>query len=181
LRVHDFLAGVPLYDVWAVDLPRVRRDITLDEFLRATGERPIRPSPLVRALVSIRFFVGWVLGWDREADAAVRQTFVTRLTAADLAKSLARPGTPAGLFQLVYRFQNEQLVEVMNRTVHAAALSALLETANAYRLYVAVYVRNVSRFTPIYMSLINPFRTRIVYPSLLRSVRASWNQAFRVE
>ena len=24
LRVHDFLAGVPLYDVWAVDLPHAR-------------------------------------------------------------------------------------------------------------------------------------------------------------
>ena len=22
LRVHDFLAGVPLHDVWAIDLPR---------------------------------------------------------------------------------------------------------------------------------------------------------------
>jgi hypothetical protein len=26
LRVHDFLAGVPLHDVWAVDLPRARSD-----------------------------------------------------------------------------------------------------------------------------------------------------------
>ena len=24
LRVHGFLAGVPLHDVWAVDLPRTR-------------------------------------------------------------------------------------------------------------------------------------------------------------
>ena len=35
LRVHTFLAGVPLHDVWAVDLPRMRPGITLDEFLRA--------------------------------------------------------------------------------------------------------------------------------------------------
>src|SRR6516162_9087589 len=34
LRVHAFLAGVPLHDVWAVDLPRSRAGITLDEFLR---------------------------------------------------------------------------------------------------------------------------------------------------
>ena len=31
LRVHEFLAGVPLHDVWAVDLPRARSGITLDE------------------------------------------------------------------------------------------------------------------------------------------------------
>ena len=63
---------------------------------------------------------------------------------------------------------------MINRTAHAAALSALVETANAYRFYFGVYVRSVSRFTPFYMGLIDPFRKLVVYPSLLRSVRASW-------
>jgi hypothetical protein len=58
LRVHDFLAGVPLHDVWAVDLPLTRSGITLDEFLRTASERPCRPSPLVRARVNIRLFGG---------------------------------------------------------------------------------------------------------------------------
>ena len=39
LRVHTFLAEVPLHDVWAVDLPRTRPGITLDEFLRTGGAR----------------------------------------------------------------------------------------------------------------------------------------------
>jgi len=30
LRVHEFLHGVPLHDVWAVDLPHTRAGITLD-------------------------------------------------------------------------------------------------------------------------------------------------------
>jgi hypothetical protein len=87
-------------------------------------------------------------------------------------------GTPEGLFHVVYRFENEQLLEVINRTAHAAALSALVETANAYRFYFGVYVRSVSRFTPIYKPLIDPFRKLVVYPSLLRSVRAKWNKTF---
>ena len=78
----------------------------------------------------------------------------------------------------MYRFDNEQLLEVINRTAHAGALSTLVETANAYRFYFAVYVRSVGLFTPFYMALIGPFRRMIVYPSLLRSVRDSWNQAF---
>jgi hypothetical protein len=77
----------------------------------------------------------------------------------------------------VYRFENEQLLELINRTVHAAALSALVETPTAYRFYFAVYVRSVSLFTPFYMALIDPFRKLIVYPSFLRSVRARWNQS----
>ena len=81
-------------------------------------------------------------------------------------------------FRVVYRFENEQLVELINRTAHAAAVSALVETTSTYRFYFAVYVRSVSRFTPLYMALIDPFRKLIVYPALLRSVSASWNQVF---
>jgi hypothetical protein len=178
LRVHDLLAGVPLHDVWAVDLPRLRSGITLDAFLRAAGALPFTPSPVVRALLSIRLSVGRLLGWNREPDATARDTFATRLTTADLSRSLAPPGTREGLFRIVYRFENEQLLELVNRTAHAAALSALVETPNAYRFFFGVYVRRVGRLTPLYMSLIDPFRKLIVYPSLLRSVRTTWNRTF---
>ena len=83
LRVHDFLAGVPLHDVWAVDLPRARSGITLDEFLRTASACPFTPAPLVRALLNIRLFVGRLLGWDREPAATAWETFATRMTTAD--------------------------------------------------------------------------------------------------
>lgn len=178
LRVHDFLAGVPLHDVWAVDLPRTRSGITLDDFSRKANAHLFTLSPVVRALVNIRLFIGRLLGWDREPAETAWESFATRLTAADRSKSLAPAGTREGLFRVVYRFENEQLLELINRTAHAAALSALVETATAYRFYFGVYVRSVGRFTPIYMALIDPFRKLIVYPSLLRSVRANWNQSF---
>jgi hypothetical protein len=178
LRVHRVLVGVPLHDVWAVDLPRMRAGITLDDFLRAAGARPFTLSPVARALLSIRFAVGRLLGWDREPDATMPETFATRLTPEDLSKSRAAVGMREGLFRIVYRFEHEQLLEVINRTAHAAALSALVETADAYRFYFAVYVRSVGHLTPVYMALIDPFRKLIVYPSLLRSVRTTWNQTF---
>jgi hypothetical protein len=178
LRVHGFLADVPLHDVWAVDLPRTRAGVTLDEFLRSAGALPFTPSPVVRALLAFRFFVGGLFGWDREARTAVRATFATRLTDEDRARSLASPGTRQGHFRMVYRFENEQLLELTNRTAHAAALSALEETPAAYRFYFAVYVRPVGRFTPLYMAVISPFRRLIVYPSLLRGILAKWHQTF---
>jgi hypothetical protein len=178
LRVHEFLAGVPLHDVWAVDLPRTRSGITLDEFMRTASGRLFTPSLAVRSLLNIRLFVGRLFGWDREPAATAWESFATRLITADRSKSLVPAGTREGLFRVVYCFANEQLLELINRTAHAAALSALIETANAYHFYFGVYVRSVSRFTPIYMALIDPFRRLVVYPSLLRSVRTKWNKTF---
>jgi hypothetical protein len=181
LRVHTFLADVPLHDVWSVDLPRWQAGVSLDDFLRSGGNCLVVPSRLVRLMLNIRFFIGRFFGWDREPAPTAWNTFATRLTDTDRLRSLVPAGTQEGFFRVVYRFENEQLLELINRTVHAAALSVLVETATAYRFYLAVYVRSVSRFTPFYMALIDPFRKLIVYPSLLRSVRARWDQAFREE
>jgi hypothetical protein len=178
LRVHDFLAGVPLHDVWVVDLLRVRPGITLDEFLRTASARPYTLPPLARAFLNIRLFVGRLLGWDREPATTASESFATRMTTEDRSKSLVPAGTREGVFRVVYRFENEQLLELINRTAHGAALSAIVETASAYRFYFAVYVRSVSRFTPIYMAMIDPFRKLIVYPSLLRTVRTTWDRTF---
>ena len=190
LRVHTFLAGVPLHDVWSVDLPRWRAGVTLDEFSRTANNCKLDAcgcskssslfthSPLVRVLLDLRFFLGRFFGWDHEPAATAWKTFAMRLTDTDRSRSLAAAGTRDGFFRVVYRFENEQLVELINRTAHAAALSALVETPTAYRFYLGVYVRSVSRFTPFYMALIDPFRKLIVYPSLLHGVHARWNQAF---
>ena len=177
LRVHTFLAGVPLHDVWATDLPRWRAGITLDEFVRVASGRLFTPSPVVRALLNMRFFVGGLFGWDRtKSKETTTETFADRLTPADRARSLVPAGLKDGHFRVVYRFENEHLMELINRTAHAAALSALVETASSYRFYFAVYVRSVGRLTPLYMALIDPFRKFVVYPSLLRSLRARWKQ-----
>ena len=178
LRVHAFLAGVSLHDAWFVDLPRTRNGITLAEFLRHAGDLFRRPPPEVRALLSVRFFVGGLFGWDQATLGSVSESFAQRLTDKDRARSLAPAGTADGLFRIVYRFENEQLDEIINRTAHAAGLTALAETAAGYRFYFAVYVREVSPFTPLYMAVIDPFRKLIVYPALLRSVAAQWNAAF---
>ena len=80
------------------------------------------------------------------------------------------------MFRVVYRFENEQLLEIQNRTVHAAALSALVEKADSYRFYLAVYVRQRTWITPLYMGLIDPFRKWIIYPAMLKKIRATWEQ-----
>ena len=102
LPAHDFLAGVPLHDVWVVDLPRARSGITLEEFLRTASARPYTPSPLVRALLNIRFFVGRRLGWDGEPDATAWEPFATRLTTADRSDAPCASGHARGKDSALY-------------------------------------------------------------------------------
>jgi hypothetical protein len=148
--------------LWAVDLPRLRAGITLDEFLRVASEQIYTPTPIVRGLLDLCLLIGRHFGWDRPGPSPeATPTFADRLTDADRARSLAPAGLregPNGLFRVIYRFENEKLVELINRTVHAAALSALVATANSYRFYFAVYVRSVGPLTPFYMAAIDPFR-----------------------
>lgn len=178
LRAHEFLAEVPLHDVWTVDLPRTRRGITLAEFLARADGLPRQSPPAVRALLSVRFFIGDLFGWDRASPVSVSESFALRLTDDDRKRSLTSPGTRDGLFRILYRFENEQLTEVINRTAHAAALSVLVEGEESYRYYFAVYVREVSGLTRYYMAAIDPFRKWIVYPALLGGIAEEWNAIF---
>ena len=183
LRVHTFLADVPLHDVWAVDLPKRRDGVTLSEFLRASQDgfdaadaKVKRFPPAARALFRLRFVIGHIFRLDAEPKNALAASWGSRLTPEDRARSLVAPGTPEGGFRVVYRFENEQLLEIQNRTVHAAALSALAEKADGYRFYFAVYVHQGTWITSFYMGLIDPFRKWIIYPAMLKAIRATWDQ-----
>ncbi|MEY2603739.1 MAG: hypothetical protein QOH31_1520 [Verrucomicrobiota bacterium] len=177
LRVHTFLADVPLHDVWAVDLPTHRDGVTLSEFLRRSSQGGInRLPPVAHALIRLRLFLGRIFGLEAEPKDASAASFGNRLTAEDRARSFVVSGTPEGLFRVVYRFENEQLLEIQNRTVHAAALGALAERADSYRFYFAVYVRQRTWITPFYMGLIDPLRKWIIYPAMLKTIRATWDQ-----
>jgi len=175
LQVHDFLAGVPLADVSAVDLPGGGPGRTLAE-VRAL----VRPDALVRAnsatrfLFALRLAVGRVFGWDRRPVELPPESYVHRLTAAQRAESLIAPGTPDGPFRVVYARPDEVLTELRNATVHGFLCSVLVRASAGYRLYWAVYVKPVSRWTRPYMMAIEPFRRFIVYPSILGRIRRAW-------
>jgi hypothetical protein len=49
-------------------------------------------------MINIRLSIGRLFGWDGEPGASTRESFATRLTAADHSRSLVPPGTKEGLF-----------------------------------------------------------------------------------
>jgi Protein of unknown function (DUF2867) len=175
LRVHSFLRDVPLHDVWVVDLPGGPEGITLQEFRsRGDGERTADIPSAAMALLRLRFFLGRIFRLDTPKPAQKSASYVRLLDEADRVGSIVRPGSKDDPFDVVYAFQNEMLLELINATVHAFWAQTLARTSAGYRLYWAIYVKPVSWITPAYMALIDPFRRWIVYPQMLDQVRDQW-------
>ena len=173
LEAHAVLRGVPLRDVTAVDLPDTGGVRTVDE-VRSRMARS-RPDVATRALFGTRWAIGRLFGWDAPAHRRVDRTYLDRVTAETRARSTVPPGTPQGPFRVLYVLERESLAEIRNATVHGFLCVALVRTAAGYRLYFAVYVRAVSRLTPYYMAVIEPFRRFIVYPAMMRRARRAWS------
>ena len=175
LRVHSFLRDVPLHDVWVVDLPGGPEGITLQEFRsRSGGEGTADIPSAANALLRLRFFLGRIFRLDTPKPGRKSASYIRLLDEADRVGSIVPPGSKDGPFDVVYAFQNEMLLELINATVHAFWAQTLARTSAGYRLYWAIYVKPVHWLTPAYMALIDPFRRWIVYPQMLDQVRKQW-------
>ena len=175
LRVHSFLRDVPLHDVWVVDLPGGPEGITLQEFRsRSRAERTEEIPYATKALLQLRFLLGRVFRLDKRSRGQNSASYIRLLNEADRVASQVPPGSKDGIFDVVYVFQNEMLLEIINATVHAFSAQTLTRTSAGYRLYWAIYVKPVRWITPAYMALIDPFRRWIVYPQILDRVREQW-------
>jgi len=182
LEVHSFLADVALRDVSAIDLPGGGPDRTISD-VRALLFRDGALSSTVplRILFSLRLALGRLFGWDRTVHEHAEDSYLEKLSDDQRRRSLADPGIADGAFRLLYLFPNEALGEIRNATVHAFSCTTIRPTASGYRFYWAIYVKSVSRFTPVYMALIEPFRRFIVYPTILRRLRDAWVATYRRE
>ena len=180
-RAHSLLAGVPLRSLYRIELPGGRASMTLADIAAITGfggDAEMGAGRLTKALFDLRGFIGRLFDWD-EAPALVEAvTYLKRLSVADYESSQVKPGTAMGISRVLYRFEHEMLAEIINRTVHCFWLLAATPTDTGYALYMAVYVKKLNWFTPIYMTLITPVVKGIIYPAMLERARQRWLQAF---
>src|SRR5215467_4849042 len=181
LRVHSFLADVPLRTLERVVLPGGREGMTIEEISGVVGfggEVVMEVGPVTQALFRLRTLIGRILGWDEAKELVESVSFISRLNEEDRTRSLIVPGKPAGISRILYQFENETLGEIVNRTVHCFWLMATEQTANGYALWFAVYVKKLNWFTPIYMALISPLLKWIIYPAMMKGVRRRWEKTF---
>jgi hypothetical protein len=177
LRVHTFLADVPLRDVSATLLPGGGASRTVADVRTLLSSGAASANGLTKLLFALRWKLGRLFRWD-DADRAPGESYAARLTPDDRANSRRPVGESDGEFLSLYEFERESLGEVRNATVHAFLCTALCPVPDGYMLYLAVYVQPVSWLTAPYMTLIEPFRRFVVYPAMLRRIREEWARRY---
>lgn len=175
LRAHAILKGVPLLDVWRLDLPGGGEGRTVAD-VRSLASR-IQQNAAVRFLFALRSWLGRLFGWDREP-AGNEGLFQHCLSQEDCSLSSVPTGTKEGPFTVLYIHPTEAMSEIRNSTVHAALVWALIPREEGYRLFWGIYVKPVGGITAFYMGLIKPFRRWIVYPSLFRNLHRAWRAKY---
>jgi hypothetical protein len=178
LRVHALLHDVPLQDAWAVPLSGGGTGRTIQDVRAVMVAGRQRAPAVVQGLFRLRSRIGGLFGWDHDRPAWNAESYADRLSPADRARSLVAPGTPDGSFRLLYRFEDEQLSELRNATVHAFASLSIRPTSDGYLAYLGVFVKPVHRFTRLYMGAIAPFRRLIVYPAVIRTMQRTWAERY---
>ena len=179
LRAHELLADVPLHDVWMVELPGGGPNRTLADARALMSREHLRSlNPVVVALFRLRTALGRVFRWDSSTRILGDWSYIHRLSDEDRRQSLVAPGSADGPFTVIYVRPFEAVSEIRNATVHAFSVFAFEPCAGGYRLFWAIYVAPVGRFTAMYMALIDPFRRVFIYPAILRHVHQSWCAAY---
>jgi hypothetical protein len=175
-RIHELAPDFRLEDVWALPTPGGPDDFPRLVRLFATGGALEIPSSAARALFTIRWKLGEVLGWDASASGVGSRvpTLRSRLPAG-LRDTTAGPAFDILPFQSVYLTDREWAAEIANRTVHAVLhLGWVPDGAGRYRGQMAVLVKPNGLFGTAYMAAIAPFRHLVVYPSLMRGIARAW-------
>jgi hypothetical protein len=178
LRVHTLLADIPLHDVWRAELRgggtgRTLVDVHATLAGGVTGDETVALAAAVTAyMVAAR-----MLGLASEECFDTLSPARRRLTEADRERSLYQLGERG----FVYYFEREALLEIQTCSARAYYAFALVPEDSGYLLYWGVYADSVSWVTPYYMSLIDPVRRLVVFPSFLQRIEKRWRAKCRTD
>ena len=177
-RIHELTPDFRVEDVWSLptpggpdDFPRLVQGI-------AAGDPVQNPSCAARALWSIRWIAGRLLGWDgpRSGTGARVPTLRDRLP-GDLRAGPSGPEFGALPFTPLYLLEDEFAAEIANRTMHGVLhLGWVPDGAGGYRGQMAVLVKPNGLLGNAYMAAIAPFRHLIVYPPAIREIGRAWRR-----
>jgi hypothetical protein len=142
----------------------------------ASGEPSERSSGAARALWTLRWKIGAVLGWDRpDTGLRSRVPSLRERLPDELREAPQGPVFDALPFTSVYLLDDEWAAEIANRTMHGVMhVGWVPDESGSYRGQMAVLVKPNGLLGRAYMSAIRPFRHLIVYPAIMRQLGREW-------
>lgn len=162
-----------------------QRGDTFDELFDLVWENGLEAGSIpTRFLVWLRSAIGRLLGSERRdlgIPGSGERTVAERLTEDDRRRNRAPDetfiDTSVERLRLVYRFDDEALLELSNVTVAALLHLGWLDPPDGRsRAELAVYVKTRGAWSRAYMAAIGPFRRWIVYPSWTRHIVRLWSE-----
>jgi Protein of unknown function (DUF2867) len=174
-RIHAITRDFRLEDVWALPTPRGPDDFPA-LVREIASEDPSRGSSwAARALWSIRWKLGAVLGWDsRDAGLGSRVPSLRDRLPEGL-REAPGPDFDALPFSSLDLLDDEFAAEIANRTMHGVLhLGWVPDGRGGYHGQMAVLVKPNGLFGIAYMAAIRPFRRLIVYPAAMRRIEREW-------
>ncbi|HEX8268225.1 MAG TPA: DUF2867 domain-containing protein [Pyrinomonadaceae bacterium] len=184
LKAHSFLTGIPVHSLDYIELKGGREQMTLPEIYRATGLSDLGDVELgtvSKGLFWLRGLIGKIMHWDEVPELVNEISWLPRLSGEERAKSLIPPGEVRGISRVLYCFENEMVLEIINKTVHCFWVIASEKTSFGYNLYNVVYVKNLNWRTPVYMTLVSPVLKQVIYPVIGESIKRNWERNFPAE
>lgn len=183
---NDFI----LWDVWEIPITANNsKTENFQSFYKIVLElikKMQTKTTLVSFLFTIRFWISKIFPLDKNINTlpipgCQETTIKSRLTKQDIEKSKAGKaiksiGTDLE-FRPVYLFEDESLHELSNDTVHGLIhVGWIKKNDNYYTATLAIYVIPRGIYGKIYLKLIEPFRHHIVYPAMMKAIKAQWKE-----
>ena len=176
-RIHEIVPDFRLEDVWSLPTPGAADEFpTLVEGFAAAdpAQTPSRPA---RALWSLRWKLGDLLGLDDPDSGPGSRVPTLRERLPDDLRAAPGPQFETLPFTSLYLTEDEFAAEIANRTMHGVLhLGWVLQGSGGYRGQMAVYVKPNGLLGNAYMAAIRPFRHLVIYPQMFRAMERRWQE-----
>lgn len=176
-RIHEIAREFRLEDVW--ELPTPGRANELPVLVRgiAAADPAETPSRATRALWSLRWKLGDLLGWDDPGSGLGSGAPTLRERLPEDLRDSPGPEFDSLPFSPLYLTDEEFAAEIANRTMHGVMhIGWIREETGGYHGQMAVLVNPHGRLGSAYMAAIKPARHLVVYPQMLRAIERRWHE-----
>lgn len=176
-QIHEIVPDFRLEDVWALPTPGRADEFPLLVEGLATADPAETPSRAARALWSLRWKLGDLLGLDGPGSGLGSRVPTLRERLPDDLREARGPEFETLPFTSLYLIEDEFAAELANGTMHGVMHLGWVPDGNGgYRGQMAVYVKPNGILGNAYMAAIKPFRYLIVYPQMFRAIERRWHE-----